>query len=74
MPRSRFTEEKIIRILNESEAGAKTAELCRRHGVSNQTFYLWRKKYGGMDVSDVASIVTSTADIWMIENFDPDAN
>lgn len=52
MPRSRFTEEKIIRILKESEAGAKTAELCRRHGISKQTFYLWRKKYGGMDVSD----------------------
>jgi len=52
MPRSRFTEEKIIRILKESEAGAKTAELCRRHGVSRQTFYAWRKKYGGMDVSD----------------------
>jgi putative transposase len=52
MPRSRFTEEKIIKILKESEAGAKTSELCRRHGISNQTFYLWRKKYGGMDVSD----------------------
>ena len=52
MPRSRFTEEKIIEILKESEAGAKTVELCRRHGVSQNTFYLWRKKYGGMDVSD----------------------
>ena len=52
MPRSRFTEEKIIKILKESEAGAKTGELCRRHGISNQTFYLWRKKYDGMDVSD----------------------
>lgn len=52
MPRSRFTEEKIIKILKESEAGAKTAELCRRHGISNQTFYIWGKKYGGMDVSD----------------------
>lgn len=52
MPRSRFTEEKIIKILKESDAGAKTAELCRHHGISNQTFYIWRKKYGGMDVSD----------------------
>ncbi len=52
MPRSRFTEEKIIKILKESDAGAKTAELCRRHGISNQTFYLWRRKYGGMEVSD----------------------
>lgn len=53
MPRSRFSEEKIVKILQESEAGAKTGELCRRHGISNQTFYAWRKKYGGMQVSDV---------------------
>ena len=52
MPRPLFTKEKIIRILKESEAGAKTAELGWRHGVSRNTFYLWRKKYGGMDVSD----------------------
>ena len=52
MPMSQFTEEKIISILKKSEAGAKTAELCRRHGISNQTFYVWRKKYGRMDVSD----------------------
>jgi putative transposase len=53
MPRSRFTEEKIVKILQESEAGAKTEELCRRHGIARQTFYSWRKKYGGMELSDV---------------------
>lgn len=52
MSRSRFTEEKIIKILEESEAGAKTVDLCRRHGVSQNTFYIWRKKYEGMEVGD----------------------
>jgi putative transposase len=48
----RFTEEQIIGILKESEAGAKPREICRRHGISEQTFYRWRSKYGGMDVSE----------------------
>jgi len=52
MKRSRFTEQQIIAILREQEAGAKTAEVCRRHGVSEATFYKWKAKYGGMDVSD----------------------
>ena len=52
MKRSRFTEEQIIGILRESEAGAKTADLCRRHGISTATFYNWKAKFGGMDVSD----------------------
>jgi putative transposase len=52
MKRSRFSEEQIIAILREQEAGAKTAEVCRKHGVSGATFYKWKAKYGGLDVSD----------------------
>ena len=52
MKRSRFTEEQIITILREQDAGAKTADLCRRHGISSATFYAWKAKYGGMEVSE----------------------
>jgi putative transposase len=52
MKRTRFTEEQIIGILQEQEAGAKTAELCRRHGISSATFYAWKAKYGGLNVSE----------------------
>lgn len=50
--RKRHTEEQIIGVLKESEAGAKTPELCRKHGISEGTFYKWKAKFGGMDVSD----------------------
>ena len=52
MRKSRFTDEQIIGIAKEYEAGAKLAERCRRHGISPATFYKWRAKYGGMAVSD----------------------
>ena len=52
MRRSRFGEEQIIAILREQEAGAATNEVCRRHGISDATFYKWKAKYGGMEVSD----------------------
>lgn len=52
MKRSRFTEEQIIGILKEQEAGAKTVDVCRKHGISDATFYKWKAKYGGMEVSE----------------------
>src|SRR4029453_10522924 len=52
MKRSRFSEEKIIAILREHEAGAATADVCRKHGISSGTFYKWKAKFGGLDVSD----------------------
>ena len=52
MKRSRFKEEQIIAILREQEAGSPTADVCRKHGVSSATFYKWKAKFGGLDVSD----------------------
>ena len=52
MKRKRHTEEQIIAILKEHEAGLKTAELCRNHGISEPTFYNWKSKYGGLEVSE----------------------
>ena len=53
MKKSRFTEAQVFEVLKESEAGAKTPELCRKHGISSQTLYKWRSKYGGMDLSEL---------------------
>jgi putative transposase len=56
MRRSRFGEEQIIAILREQEAGAATSEVCRRHGISDATFYKWKAKYGGLEVSDAKKL------------------
>ncbi len=52
MKKSRYTEEQIIGILKQHEAGVKTADLCREQGISDATFYNWKSKYGGLDVSE----------------------
>ena len=52
MKRKRFTEEQIIGVVKEHELGTKTADLCRKHGISEATFYNWKSKFGGMDVSE----------------------
>jgi putative transposase len=53
MKRARFSEEQIINILKEAEGGTKVTELCRRHGISDASFYTWRSKYGGLEISEM---------------------
>jgi putative transposase len=56
MRKSRFSEEQIINVLKEQQAGVPVADLCRKHGISDATFYTWRRKYGGMEVSDTRKL------------------
>lgn len=58
MKKSRFNEAQIIGVLREQEAGSPTADVCRRHGISEQTFYRWKAKYSGMSVSDAQKLKT----------------
>jgi len=53
MKKTRFTEEQIISILKEQDQGLKVAEICRKHGISDQTFHNWKKKYGGLSVDEL---------------------
>lgn len=58
MRKSRFSEEQVISILREQEQGMRTTDVCRKHGISQNTFYKWKSKFGGMDVSDARRLKT----------------
>jgi putative transposase len=62
MRKSRFTDEQIIAIVAEQERGLATAEVCRRHGISQNTFYKWKAKYGGLEVSDARRLKSLEAE------------
>ena len=58
MKKARFSEEKIVQILKEAEAGAQVKDLCRKYGMSDASFYIWRQKYGGMEVAELKRLRT----------------
>ena len=68
MKKSRFSEEKIIAVLKQAEAGVKVAELVRKHGVSEATFYNWKAKYGGLDVSQLRRLKELEAENARLKN------
>jgi putative transposase len=68
MKRARFSEEQIITILKEAEGGAKVTELCRRHGISDATFYTWRSKYGGLEVSEMRRLRQLEEENWRLKS------
>jgi len=63
MKKRRFTENQIVSILKEADAGAKVKEICRRHGISDATFYNWKSKYGGMQASDLKRLKETEAEL-----------
>ena len=63
MKRSRFTESQIVSILKEADVGLKVAEICRKHGISDATYYNWKAKYGGMSVSDLKRMKEMEAEL-----------
>ncbi len=69
MKRKRFNEEQIIGVLKQAEAGAKTADLCRQVGITQQTFYRWKSKYGGMKVSDAKRLRELEAENRQLKQF-----
>jgi putative transposase len=73
MKRSRYTEEQIIGILKEQEAGTPVAELCRKHGMSDATFYNWKSKYGGLEVSEAKRLRALETENAKLKRLLPDA-
>ena len=63
MKGSRFTDHQIVSILKEADAGAKVKDICRRHGISDQTYYNWKSKYGGMQASDLKRLKETEAEL-----------
>ena len=63
MKKSRFTESQIVSILKEADVGLKVAEICRKHGISDATYYNWKAKYGGMSVSDLKRMKEMEAEL-----------
>ncbi len=63
MKRGQFTESQIVSILKEADAGTKVTDICRRHGISDATYYNWKSKYGGMEASDLKRLKETAAEL-----------